>query len=57
MHKIVCIDVEHKNDGYTVIRLSDKYGLFSSYCGAGLSAFILFERDENIQLSREVYPL
>ena len=56
MIDIICIDVQNKENDYSLIRVSDKDGWYCTYAGEYLSAFRMFEQDEGIQLAREVFP-
>jgi hypothetical protein len=56
MIDIICIDVQNKENDYSLIRVSDKDGWYCTYAGEYLSAFRMFEETESIQLAKEVYP-
>jgi len=48
---MICIEIEKHQNHYFIVRLSDKEGWFTSYCGSELSAFRMFLEDHNIYIN------
>jgi hypothetical protein len=51
---MICIEIEKHNQDYSIVRLSDQDGWFTSYCGIGLSAFRMLLEDHDIYINPEI---